>query len=291
MTSIRIATVALDVTFDPAANLASIEREIRSAAAEGADLIVLPEQALQGYLTSTTALDFDNVAYQFANAETVSGGASIARIAAVTAELGVHTVTGFTERDEAFADRLYNSAVLCGPEGVIGTYRKVHQPGDEKHVYFPGEEFPVFETSIGRIGILICYDMCFPESTRELALRGADILVLPTAWAYDQPLGGDDPDRDRMLTNYDLFTRVRALENQAWFVASNYAGSLGALDYLGHSRIVDPNGAVIVDTRHCAGTVYADCDITGEIVKARSVGYIGYHFLKDYEPIREGAAR
>lgn len=290
MPSINIATVALEVTFDPVANLAAIERAVTEAAAQGADLVVLPEQALQGYLTDTVALDLDNVAYQFAHAEVVPDGASVARIIELAERLAVHVVVGFTERDARFPDRLFNSAVLCGPDGLIGTYRKVHQPGNEKHVYFPGKGFPVFDTAIGRVGILICYDMCFPESTRELALQGADILVLPTAWAYAEPGGGAEPERDRFVDAYTLFGRVRALENQCWFVAANLSGQLGTLDYHGHSRIIDPNGTVVADTGAAPGIATARCDIAGEIVRARSVGYIGYHFLKDYVPLTEGIA-
>jgi predicted amidohydrolase len=286
MPQITLATVALEVTFDKPTNLARIVSAIEEAAAAGAHLIVLPEQSLQGYLTDTLSLDFANVAHQFAEAEVVPTGASIQSIASAVARLGVHAVVGITEARADYPDVLYNSAVLFGPDGVVGTYRKVHQPGDEKHVYYPGESFDVFDTPIGRIGMLICYDKVFPESTRELALKGADILIMPTAWALESTEG--DPEKDRMVDYYTLFGRVRALENQCWFIGSNLFGRLGNLDYHGHSRIIDPNGMILADTGYAAGIAYTTADVRGAIVHARSVNYIGYNFLKDYVPVQEG---
>lgn len=285
---VTVATVAMRAVHDKAANLASMLATIESSAQQGADLVVFPEQCLQGYLPSLVDYDLDHVTYQVANAETVPGGPSVLAVAEAAARLGVHVVFGMTERDERLAEVLYNSAVLVGPDGVVGSYRKVHQPGDEKHIYHPGEGFTVFETPLGRIGLLICYDMCFPESTRSLALSGADLLVLPTAWAVADP---DGPvAEDRMVGTYDLFTRVRALENQTWFVGANLVGTLGDFTYPGGSRVVGPDGVVRADTGAVEGVALCTVD-RAETVHARTVGYLGYSFLKDHRALAPAEVR
>ncbi|WP_407311648.1 carbon-nitrogen hydrolase family protein [Pseudomonas sp. nanlin1] len=282
MAKIKIATVAMEATYDKAYNLEKMLAHLQLAAAEGADLVVFPEQVLQGYLSNTTELDFANVAHQFAAAEPVPSGPSVRRMLSEAQALGVHVIFGMTECTRA--DVLFNTCVLGGPAGYIGHYRKVHQPGDEKHVYYPGDGFPVFDTALGRIGMLICYDKVFPESTRELALKGAQILVMPTAWAF----AGETADisADAMLDTYTLFGRVRALENQCWMVEANLYGHHGKLHYHGHSRIIDPNGMIVADTGYACAIAYADVDVLGAIVQARSVDYIGYNFLKDYQPMQ-----
>jgi len=279
-----IATVSMPAFYDKPRNVANILSLLAQAVSGGARLVVFPEQILQGYLTDTLSLDFDNVAWQFANAEVMESGEGIGRIREAVIQHQVYAVVGMTERHPRYPDVLFNTVVLLGPQGEVGRYRKVHQPGNEKHVYYPGEGFPVFDTALGRIGMLICYDKVFPESTRELALKGADIMIMPTAWG----LAGDnrDPEQDSMVDSYTLFGRVRALENQCWLVESNLHGAHGNLLYHGHSRIIDPRGNIVADTGNAPGIAMASIDIRGAITRARSTGYMGYFFLKDYVPVR-----
>lgn len=284
MNSITIATIAMTAVYDKQQNLANILNDLTEAHAAGADLVVFPEQVLQGYLTDTLSLDFDNVRYQVEQAEVIEDGEAIGQIRERVRELGVHAVVGMTERHPDYAEVLFNTAVLLGPEGEIGRYRKVHQPGDEKHLYYPGDNFPVFDTALGRIGMLICYDKVFPESTRELALKGAQIMIMPTAWALAHD--SDDPEEDAMVDSYTLFGRTRALENQCWMVESNLFGSHGNLDYHGHSRIINPLGKIVACTGYNAGMVFANVNIQAQISAARTSEYIGYHFLKDYVPVQ-----
>lgn len=273
----------MPVAYDPDANLTTMLEKLREASASGAELVVFPEQALQGYLHDTLSLDFANVLYQQSHAETVPSGPRVRALVEAAVEHSVYVVFGLTERNALYDDVLYNTVVLTGPDGYIGRYRKVHQPGDEKHVYYPGSSFPVFDTGIGRLGLLICYDKVFPETTRALALQGAEILVMPTAWAYDD---ADNPqETDIRVDQYTLFGRVRALENQAWMVESNIVSPHGNLSYHGHSRIIDPNGVIRADTGPSEGIAIHTADISESIRRARSVDYIGYHFLKDYVPV------
>ncbi|WP_413738271.1 carbon-nitrogen hydrolase family protein [Sodalis sp. RH21] len=284
MSETIIATVSMQAFYDKPRNVGNILALLAQAVDAGARLVVFPEQILQGYLTDTLSLDFDNVAWQFASAEVIESGQGIGQIREAVIRHQVYAVVGMTERHPRYPEILFNTVVLLGPDGEVGRYRKVHQPGDEKHVYYPGEGFPVFDTALGRIGMLICYDKVFPESTRELALKGADIMIMPTAWG----LAGDDrdPEQDSMVDSYTLFGRVRAMENQCWMVESNLHGPHGNLLYHGHSRIIDPRGNIIADTGNAAGIALASVDIRQEIVRARSVGYMGYFFLKDYVPVQ-----
>lgn len=287
MEQVTVAAVAMRSVHDPAANLASILSTVAACAEQGADLVVFPEQCLQGYLPSLTDYDLDHVTYQVEHAETLDGP-SLRAVADAAAAHGVHVVVGMTERDPDRAEVLYNTAALVGPDGVVGAYRKVHQPGDEKHLYHPGEGFTVLETPLGRIGLLICYDLCFPESTRSLALSGADLLVLPTAWGVADPSA--PVAEDRMVANLDLFSRVRALENQTWFVAANLVGELGAFTYPGGSRVVGPDGVVRADTGPVEGFVLHTVD-RAETVRARTTGYLGYSFLKDHRELAPAEVR
>ena len=154
-------------------NVATSVSLIGDAAAGGSKLIVLPELCNSGYV-----LNSREEAYELS--ETVETGNSIAAWRAAAADMDVHIVAGFIERQD---DRLYNSAVVLGPKGLIGTYRKNHLWNAEALYFERGDlGFPVFHTPFGRIGVLICYDGWFPEAWRLLALQGADLVCVPTNW-------------------------------------------------------------------------------------------------------------
>ncbi|GMA33150.1 carbon-nitrogen hydrolase family protein [Litorihabitans aurantiacus] len=277
-----LATASMASTYDPSSNLERALALVEEAAGHGARLLALPEQCLQGYLPSLTRYDLEHTSYQVANAERLSDGEALHAIADAARRHDIHVVVGFTERDEWRPEVLFNSAALVGPSGILGSYRKVHQPGDEKHIYHPGENFRVFSTPIGRIGLLICYDLVFPESTRALALARADYLVMPTAWAVaDTEV---PPEQDRMSEYLTMFGRIRALENQSWFISSNMIGTLGDFTYPGLSQIVAPDGAVRASTGASPGLAVLTADTTAEATHARTVGYLGYQFLKDHRP-------
>jgi predicted amidohydrolase len=158
---------------DVVANVAHSINLIAKAASQGAELVVLPELSNSGYV-------FQSRAEAFELAEPIPSGPTTAAWAAATAEHGLYLVAGICERD---GDKLYNSAVVIGPEGYIGTFRKVHLWNAENLYFEPGNlGFPVFHTPIGRIGVAICYDGWFPEAYRLAALQGADIVCVPTNW-------------------------------------------------------------------------------------------------------------
>jgi predicted amidohydrolase len=212
-------------------NLALCIARLEEAAAAGAGLLVLPECAVPGYV-------FESAEEAMPYAETVPGPSTEA-LAAACARLGTHVVCGLLETD---GESIANAAVLVGPDGLIGTYRKTHLPflGVDRFTR-PGDELTVFDTPVGRIGIQICYDLRFPEVTRSLALAGADIVVLPTNW----PLAAS--------ANAELLAPARAYENRVYLLVSNRVGRERTAEFCGRSQIVDP-----------AGVRLAEADATGE---------------------------
>ena len=214
------------IQFDPKIGLVSENRArilslIGQVAAQGARLVVFPECALSGYVFQ----DFDEAQ---AASERVPGP-SVNAIAATCKEFGVYAIVGMLEDA---GEAIYNSAVLCGPEGLVGVYRKTHLPflGVDKLAALGPDPYRVYETGIGRIGMLICYDLRFPEPARCLALAGADIIAVPTNW----PQGAD--------TAPDFVAPTRAVENRVFVVAINRAGAERGATFIGKSQIVDPAG-------------------------------------------------
>lgn len=179
---IKISTVNFKgVWGDKEANLSRIIGYIEAAASEGANLVVFPEMALTSY---------DDVAdtpreekMQVVQAETIPGPSSLA-VAEVTKKLGIYAVFGMPERDADDPTKVYNAACVCGPEGVIGSHRKLHLPFPEMFWAVPGDYPFVFETEWGPMGISICYETyCFPELSRFYAAKGCRVHINPTAYA------------------------------------------------------------------------------------------------------------
>lgn len=235
---------------DVAATLAKIEANIREAGAQGIDILVFPEEALTG-LGGCTACrqEVDHCDYHHGLAETVPGP-STERIAALCAEHDLYVAVGMVERDRHDPEILYNAAAFIGPDGIQGTYRKLHLGSlpwvTEGVTFTPGSSLPVFETRFGPVGLQICYDFWFnPELTRLLALKGARI-ILNSCGTFAGP-----GKRDYMIQT----TATRAQENLCYVASSNHVGgedagsssyAAGAVDggraadMLGHSTIAGP---------------------------------------------------
>lgn len=223
-------------------NLEAVLKWAEEAAKQGAQLIVLPECALTGYC-------FESRREAMAVAEPVDGP-SVRELVRWCEGKSRWLVVGTLERDN---DRLFNSALLLGPEGVIGVYRKVHLPclGVDRFVDAGDRPFRVYETSVGRLGLHICYDAVFPEAARVMALEGADILCLPTNW----------PEGARPVA--ELVPRVRALENRVYFVAANRVGEEGGFKFIGMSQIADPFGSWLAVAKEPTETLLvAEIDLT-----------------------------
>ena len=213
-------------------NRALAERWIRRAAGAGARLVVLPELAASGYTFQSQ--EEAAACAEAGDGPTVSGWMRLCR------ELEVYLVAGFAEAD---GDRRFNSAAVVGPEGLLGVYRKAHLFNDEKTFFQPGDSgFLVFDLGVCRLGVLICYDLWFPEAARVLALRGADVVAVPTNWVAN--FRSPAVDR-RGWTMGDYASVGVATQNQMFVVAADRIGSERGVDFVGCSCAVAPNGAML----------------------------------------------
>jgi predicted amidohydrolase len=224
---VRVAVAQIDPTIgEKPANLAVINRCIDEVAQQGAQLVVFPECAVSGYV-------YGSLDEALQVAEPIPGPATAA-IAEMTARRGVYAVVGMLERVE---DRCYNAAILSGPNGVEAVYRKTHTLclGVDRFAT-PGDiPFQVHQLPFARVGILICYDLRFPEPARMLFLEGAQIIALPTNWPRSSTI------------QPDVFTRSRAAENRVFLLAADRAGTERGATFLGRSQIVSPDGVVLAE--------------------------------------------
>lgn len=239
----KIAGVQMDVALQQIdANLRTMIERLREARANGATLIAFPECALCGYC-------FANLEEARPFAQAIPGPGTEA-IRQACAELGCYAIFGMLERD---GDKIFNAAVLVGPTGVIGSYRKVHLPylGIDMFTKHGDRPFAVHSAGELKLGMNICYDAAFPEGARCLALLGADLIVLPTNW----PPGAE-------CTAASVIN-ARALENAVYYMAVNRVGTERGFDFIGRSKIVDPSGQTIVEAKSLGEEIlYADIDTT-----------------------------
>lgn len=212
---------------DKSRNVQTSIRHIEEAARNGATLVVLPELANSGYVFA----DRDEA---FSLAEALSGGKTVETWTDAACRLDVHIVAGIAERD---GQRLYNSAVLIGPSGLVGTYRKLHL-WNQEHVFFePGDRgVPVFDLPLGRVSIAICYDGWFPEVYRRASAQGADIVCVPTNWV---PMPAQPSDRPAMATT---LTMAAAHSNGLMVACANRIGTERGQPFIGQSLIVGGDG-------------------------------------------------
>ena len=282
-TTIAAANVA--IVHDKQANLRRFEELIEDAQAQGAGFLVLPEVGLQGYadlgFLQGTRESAEVKQYYFREAETIPGPAT-ERIGELAARTGVTVQLGLAE-SVLDGNVIYNSVAVIGPEGLIGSYRKIHNQFE--YPYFsPANEPVTVELGFARAGLLICWDFAFPELGRHYGLRGADLLSVSTAW----PLAGHDPATDYHGFAMDIALQAQALFNQAWVIVSNHceqgAYHDGATDSYGASQIVDPFGKVVAKAGQQEGLVLHTADIRGEVLRARTEGLFGKNFLQDRRP-------
>lgn len=199
---------------------------IEQAAANGAKLIVAPELCISGYVFQSReeARKLAEPAY----GPTAKDWERLAK------KHGIWIVGGICEQEET---QLYNSAIIVGPDGYQGVYRKVHLWGDEGLYFEPGDKgFPVFDTPFGRVGIIICYDQWFPEAYRSCTLNGADIVCVPTAWV---PIPGQDPNREAMA---NIIAMGSAHSNSVFVACADRIGNERGQPFIGQSLIVSYTG-------------------------------------------------
>ena len=231
--SVRIALA--QITGEPYTVERNRELTLSAAAdafARGADLVVLPELIVHGYVADAARL---SPLAEPVQGPTFDAWHELAR------DSGGYLVGGSCERA---GGALYNTAIAVGPEGLVLHYRKVHPFAEEKLAFQPGDlGFPIVETRVGRIGICVCYDLRFVEVVRIMALRGADLICVPTAWVlgYDEARWDDDgmcPQAHGAVLQANL--------NQVYIACASQAGRTDQLEFLGSSVLADPYGMCVL---------------------------------------------
>jgi predicted amidohydrolase len=217
---------------DKERNLRKIEEAARRAHRREADLLILPELSLTGYVVRDQIYEL---------AERIPGESS-KRVERIAAETDLHIVFGMPELDENTQATLHNTAVLVSPKGIVGKYRKMYLPThsvfEEKRYFRPGYQSAVYSTNLGKIGLIICYDIFFPEVTRLARLGGAQLIVCISA----------SPGARRNF--FEVLTAARAMENTTYLAFVNLTGIEDGLQFWGGSRLLAPNGRIVCQAKY-----------------------------------------
>jgi predicted amidohydrolase len=261
-------------------NVSFISTKMEELAKSGNELIVFPEMSITNFFEhhSNGKQDYwesGSISLDSPQLETIKNGAK---------QNNCFVVVGFAERSDVPGE-IYNSAALIGPEGIVGITRKVHFPGLEKLYYKTTNQIEVHDTPLGKIGICICYDFMFPEVTRALAVKGAEMIVISSSiWAGGEK--GGIGSLEYKKTYWDQLPLVKAIENQTYIIACNGGGShqigkdLGEWKRLGLSKIVSPTGQILAKVDHQDDAVLTALLDAADIDLARKQ----YTFLADRSP-------
>jgi predicted amidohydrolase len=217
---------------DKEANIKKMETLVNKAKKQGANLIIFPELSLTGYVVRDQIYEL---------AETIPGP-SVKALEDIARKTNSYIIFGMPELSQKTKATLYNAAVLIGPEGLIGKYRKMYLPThsvfEEKRYFRAGYHAATFETKIGKIGLIICYDIFFPEVSRLTRLKGAQLIVCISA----------SPAIRKAF--FEALAIARAIENTAFLVYVNLVGIEDGLQFWGGSRLVGPNGKILAQAKY-----------------------------------------
>lgn len=237
--------------------ISRLDRLIKSV--PDVDILVLPELCNSGY-------NFGSHEQALACSETVTGGVFVEYLESVAVKKGCYVASGFNERS---GEVLYNAAILMGPKGYVGTYRKLHLFFKEKKIFAPGDKgLPVFDIETCKTGMLICFDWLFPEVWRILAMKGADLICHPS---------------NLILPNWaQQAIPVYALVNRVYIALANRIGAEGKLSFTGLSMIAGPKGEVLSQASGTGEEVgLADVDI--QLARDKMITPLN-HIFEDRRP-------
>lgn len=244
----HVSAIQMHCVEDPAQNLALAEQLVRKAAAEGGQIILLPELFERPYFCQERRYEY------YAYATPVEENPAVQRLSAVAAELGVVLPVSFYEKD---GTRLFNSIAMIDADGtVLGVYRKTHIPDDhyyqEKFYFTPGNTgFRVWDTRYGKVGVGICWDQWFPEAARCMALMGADLLMYPTAIGSEPILEVDSAGHwQRTMQGHSAANVVPVVAANRFGTETvvpcpENGGQSSSLCFYGTSFMTDATGAVL----------------------------------------------
>ncbi len=256
--NVTVAAIQLSCSVTIQKNIEATIAEIELAASSGARLICLQELFAGRYFCQTE----DHVHFELA--ESIPGPITT-QLSEVARRLAVVIVCPLFERRAPGV--FHNSAVVIESDGsILGTYRKMHIPDDpyfyEKFYFTPGDlGFKCFETSVGKIGICICWDQWFPESARLTAMQGAEILIFPTAIGWQAPEKAEFG--ASQLDAWQTMMRSHAIANGVFLIAPNRVGVEDNIEFWGSSFVADPYGSMLkVAGPEKPETLIVDCDLT-----------------------------
>jgi len=221
---VKVSIVQMDIALgDPKKSRETAISFIEEACRRGSNFVVLPELWTTGYsLKNIREL-----------AEPLDGTTNT-MLLNICSKWKIYVIGSIAELR---GGKIFNTATILGPEGIVGSYSKVHLfcLMDEHKYFTPGDSCAVFQTSFGKIGMIICYDIRFPELARKFALNGAQILFVSAEWPYPR------------VAHWELLLKARAIENQMFMVATNRVGSDDRNTFFGRSMVLDPMGEVLVE--------------------------------------------
>ncbi len=255
MKNVTVAAIQMDcVLGEKQPNLEKAAQYIKQAAGKGAELITLPELFSTGYRTEAEDRQL---------AEQIPGFTT-EWLKDKSKTYHVYLAGAILEYDPV-DEQIYDTCILTGPEGYIGKYRKTHLWDNEKERFSKGTDLPVFKTAIGTIGLQICYEIGFPEISRIMALKGAEIIVCTSAFGMPR------------LYAWELATQSRALENGAFLIAANRTGTDKGTTFAGHSRIVNPQGSIFATLKEEEGYVIQTLNQEEILAQRERIPYLSDH--------------
>ncbi|MBI4308382.1 MAG: carbon-nitrogen hydrolase family protein [Chloroflexi bacterium] len=261
------------------ANAERMASVARQESERGADMIVFPELVNIGYnpvppeppTLAPESEAMQKAARYVASAEPIPGPTT-ELLTRITRSYGNYIIVGIAQSHPEVPHTLFNAAVLLGPTGVIGVHHKTHPALQEKMFFYPGQTLDVYDTNIGKVGMLVCYDARFPEAARALTLKGAEIIV--SIWA-SRHLGNFCPPEHFKHTAF-----TRAMENCNYFLACNRVGREGENVYSGHSAIGGPNGSIVAASDTDQEEVVRATLEHEQVLRARAV----FPYFRDRRP-------
>jgi predicted amidohydrolase len=271
MTKFKVALIQMTPShLNKKANIDKMIKFINVATGQGAKLLVFPELIVTGYVGPYSPQEHIG----FYQASEPIPGPTTKLIQNIAEEKGVFIIFGMAERGESkLGPIMYNNSIMVGPKGFLAYHRKVHLPLGEKLYFKPGNEINVFDTEIGRIALLVCYDFWFPESSRVAGLNGAQIIVDIANWpAFDV-----DP--------WFALGQGVAASNMVWFIGVNRVGGEDFWPGFGGSIIVNPSGKIITKGDDKEGIYYGEIDVK-EVMERRTIPPIWFDRRPEiYDPI------
>lgn len=248
LSTLKIAVIQMDVALgEPDANLKKMEKLVREAAQSKPDVIVLPETWNTGYFPI-------NIREQAVS----SGKKAVEKMSELARDLQIYLVGGSIS--EVYNEQVVNTAKVFNRTGLeIASYQKIHlfSPGEENKFYTEGNKVVTFDIEGHICGVIICYDLRFPELIRRLALDGVEILFVPAEWPHPR------------LEHWRILQRARAIENQVFVIGCNGVGLGNGVKFCGHSSVISPWGEIIKEAEEEEEIFHAelDTDVISEVRK------------------------